>query len=264
MLRLLREGRTRLLVIAAAMAAWFALILGVTRTAAADVQAKTELFDSALTRGFGLGSLASPDLLLAQLVGVSFNHPILLALVGAVTVGPGARACQGELRAGTLDVTLARPLSRTRYLLGYALVMLLESALLMLVAFASMVGFEALFDVPGTLHLDRAAALCLVATLVFASFGAIAMLVSVLLGRRGNAVFVSIGVLIVMFAITFARRAWDAELLDLLDRASVFRWLDASGILLGVDVTATDVLAPTAIIVGCIALAAWRFERRDL
>jgi ABC-type transport system involved in multi-copper enzyme maturation permease subunit len=262
--RLLREGRTRHVVITLAMVAWFALILGVIRGAVDDITAQTEMMGGALSKGFGLGPIADPDSLVAQMIGVSFNHPILLALVGAVTVAPGARACQGELHAGTLDVTLARAVSRTRYLLAYVIVIALLDAVLMLASWLAMVGFDRILDVPGTLDAGRAALLCLESFIVFLDFGAIAVLVSVLLGRRASAMSTTIGVLVVMFALTFANRAWETDVLDWLDHLSIFHWLDATGIMQGVPLAANDLLVPLAIAVACVSIALWRFERRDL
>ncbi len=262
--RLVREGRVRYAIIGVAMAAWFTLMLVVTRGAAAEITAKAEIFDSALTRGFGLGALVNADAILAQMVGVSFNHPIVLALIGAVTVAPGARACQGELRDGTLDMTLARSISRTRYLSAYVVLITCITAVLMLIAFATIVGSHRLFDVPGQLDLGRAALMCVNAFVVFLTFGAIALLVSVLLGRRGNATFATIGVLAVMFAITFAERAWSTDLLELLAPISVFHWLDPTATLTGVDLRPSQLLVPIVLSAICVAVALWRFERRDL
>ncbi len=263
-LRILRTDRACLLILAGAMVAWFALIMLVTRSAAADVQAKTEMFDSPLTRGFGLGSLVTPDGILAQLVGVSFNHPIVLALVGGATVTYGARACQGELRDGTLEFALARSVSRTSHLLAYAIVILVSLTMLMVVAWASMIGFERAFDVPGTLDAGRAAVMCVNAGVSFLGFGAIALVASVFGARARNATFVTIGILVMMFAITFAERAWDADWLDVAGPLSLFHWYDPAPVLLGVSVPASHVLIPAAIAVGLFVVALWRFEHRDL
>jgi hypothetical protein len=67
-----------------------------------------------------------------------------------------------------------------------------------------------------------------------------------------------------MFALTFAQRAWSNGVLDTLGPLSIFHWLDAAGVMLGVDVAANDLLVPLAIAVGCVSVALWRFERRDL
>lgn len=262
--RLLREGRVRYAIVLAGMAAWFALMLLVTRESAKDLVAKSEIFDSALTRGFGLGNLVDADAIVSQMVGVSFSHPIVLALVGAMTIAPGARACQGELRDGTLDTTLARSISRTRYLLSYVVLIVVGTAALMAISFVTIVGVDRALAVPGDLAVDRVALVCLNAFLVFVTFGAIALLVSVLLGRKGNATFAAVGVLIVMFALTFAERAWSAGLLERLAPLSVFHWLEAGETLAGADVEPAQLIVPFAVSVACVVLAVWRFERRDL
>lgn len=264
LVRLVRTGRLRIAVLSASMAAWFLLIMAVVAGMAEDIEAKTQLFGGALMEGFGIGAIASPDMLVQQMAGVSFNHPVVLALVGGVTVAPAVRACQGELLDGTLDVTLAGPVSRLRYLGGYAVSIVLATATLMVVTWASMIGFERLLGVPGTIDAGAAAMTCLNAFAVFLTFGAIALLVSVLLGRVGNAMFVTIGVLVVMFAITFAERIWSAGWIQLIGPMSVFHWFDPGATLGSRDVRVRDVLVPLAEAVACFALAAWRFERRDL
>lgn len=262
--RLLRTERTKLVVLSAAMAAWFALMMLIVRNAAEDVTVKTQFAGSAFTRGFGLTDLISPDAIIAQLTGVSFNHPIVLALVGAVTIAPGARACQGELERGTLDMTLARPVSRAAYLLGYVAYVLIAVTVLMVVAWAAILGFDRLLAVPGELQVGRVSVMCLNAGLVFATFAGIALLISVLLGRRGNAVFVTIGVLVVMYALTFAERAWSAELLERLGPLSIFHWFDPGNTLMGVPVYTSDLVVPAAVFAAGVAGALWWFERRDL
>lgn len=262
--RILRTERVRLLVIGLAVVAWFALIMLVTRSAAADLRATTQQFDSPLTKGFGLGSLLTPDGIIAQLVGVSFNHPIVLALVGGVTVSFGARACQGELRDGTLESTLARSVSRTSYLMAYVVVIVLSLVAFLVVAWASMVGFERAFGLPGTLDAGRAAVMCVNAGVSFLGFGAIALLVSVFAARSHSATFVTVGILVVMFAITFAERAWAAAWLDVVGPLSLFHWYDPAPVLLGLSVPTSHFVVPLAISIVAVALALWRFERRDL
>ncbi|MBC7462609.1 MAG: ABC transporter permease subunit [Thermoleophilia bacterium] len=262
--RLLRTERTRLIILSLALAVWFLLILLVVRSSAADVAAQSQAFGSNLGKGFGLGSLITPTAVLTQLLGVSFNHPIVLAIIGAATVALGARACQGELLHGTLDVTLSRSLARWRYLLGYAVVMALATVLLMSVSWGAMVGLERLLHVPGELEAGRAFEACANGAVVFFACGTIALLVSVLLGRRGSAMFVSVGVLVVMYATTFVERVWSNAILQFIAPVSVFHWFDPGAVLSGTGPTAADYAVPSLIAIACTALAAWRFERRDL
>lgn len=263
-LRLLRTEALRIGIVYGAMVLWFLLIYAVVRGAKETIVNSTQLGGSALLKGFGLGNLISPDAILQQMTGVSFNHPIVLALVGAVTVSLGVRACQGELLAGTLDVTLAGPVRRTRYLAGYITVIVVATAGLMLVALASMVLWDAVLEVPGTIDFADAARTCAMGFATFLTFGALALLVSVLLGPRGSAMFTTVGILVVMFALTFVERAWNNDIIQWIAPISVFHWFDPGPTLAGVPVRTRDFAIPIAESVAAFGLACGAFERRDL
>lgn len=262
--RLLRGDARRFAMLSASLVLWFVLILLVVRNGAAAIGMKTDLAGSSILKGFGIGSLATPDSLLAQMIGVSFNHPLVLALVGAVSVAPGVRACQGELLAGTLDITLARPITRWQYLLAYTVHALIGVVVLMVVAWAAMVGLDTVLGVPGELDPGRAALACLQAGLVFFSFYAVALALSVAMARVGNAMFAAVGVLAVMFALTFVQRAWDSSIIGTIEHASVFHGFDPSATLQGMTVTTGDVLTPIVVAIIGLGFAFVRFQRRDL
>jgi ABC-type transport system involved in multi-copper enzyme maturation permease subunit len=261
--RLLRTERTRLLVLSGTLLLWFLLIMLVVRSNSSGL-ANADLFGSSLGKGFGIGALVTPTDVLTQLLGVSFNHPIVIAILGAASIALGARSCQGELERGTLDVTLAHAISRRRYLLGYVTMIALAIAWLMAVSWLAMVGFARLLDVPGTLDPGRAALACANGAAVFFAFGAIAVLVSVLLGRRGNAMFVTVGILVVMYAIAFIDRIWNTAAMDLLAPLSLFHWFDPGPTLAGATPSVADFLVPLGAALACVVVALWRFERRDL
>ena len=46
---------------------------------------------------------------------IGFQHPLAIGLVGIFAVGSTASAVAGEREGGTLEVLLARPLSRRRF-----------------------------------------------------------------------------------------------------------------------------------------------------
>lgn len=262
--RLLRTEALRFGVVYGSIVLWFLLILGVVKGAKQTVTTKVDMAGGSLMQGFGIGNLSTPDSFLQQMAGVSFNHPIVLALVGALTTALGVRACQGELLQGTLEVTLAGPVRRTNYLLGYVAVMVVATAGLMFVAWAAMLGLDWLLDVPGTIAVGDAARACAVGFATFLTFGAIALLVSVLLGRHGSAMFTTVGVLVAMFALTFAERAWSNDVVQWLAPVSVFHWFDPGATLGGAPVRVRDWLVPLLESAGCIAAACVIFERRDL
>jgi hypothetical protein len=262
--RLLREDSHRIAIVLGSMVAWFGLIMLVVRNADPLIEAKTQAVGSSVMRGFGIGSLTSPDEMIAQMAAVSFNHPIVLALVGALTISPAVRACQGELRANTLELTLTRPLGRTRYLVSVIVHIIWTLILLMLVTWASMVGFDRLLSVPGTIQPDRAAIAVLNGGLVFLGFAAVALLSSVVLARKGNAMFTSIGILVLMFADTFTERAWPSTTSHAIGRLSLFHWFDPGATLLGAPMHVANLLVPAAISAAGFLAAIWLFERRDV
>lgn len=263
-LRLLRTERLRLIILSLSMTLWFLLIMAVVKNATTLVATKTDAMGDSISKGFGIGQMITPDAVIAQMAGVSFSHPIVLALIGAVTVGLGARSCQGELERGTLDITLSRAISRTRYLLGYIVVMVVSVCILMTTAGVSMVALDRMLDVPGTIYVDRAVQACLNGTCVFIAFGAIAILMSVVLGRRFSATFTTVGILVAMFALTFAENVWSTPVLDWLGPLSLFHWFQPGNTLSGFTPGAANYVVPLAATLVMMAIALWRFERRDL
>jgi ABC-2 type transport system permease protein len=57
----------------------------------------------------------------ADLLAFGWNHPIALAIGGAAAIVLASRAVAGEIEAGTLELVLSQPITRTRYLAGQAL-----------------------------------------------------------------------------------------------------------------------------------------------
>ena len=109
-----RAFRLRLLVVAAALALWGMLLPIVYDAFGAEI---SEILDSGLIpeqflqfTEFGGGDLFS----LAGSVSLGFIHPIAVGLGLVFAVGFAAQAIAGERQRGTLEVLLARPLSRRR------------------------------------------------------------------------------------------------------------------------------------------------------
>ena len=65
---------------------------------------------------FGSGSLFT----LPGAITIGFEHPIGIGLVAIFAVGAAANAVAGERESGTLEVLLARPLSRRRLYVSVA------------------------------------------------------------------------------------------------------------------------------------------------
>jgi len=109
-----RAYRLRLAVVAIALALWGALLPIIYDAFGEEIG---EIMDSGLIpeqftqfTEFGGGDLFS----MAGSVSLGFIHPIAVGLGLVFAVGFAAQAIAGERQRGTLEVLLARPLSRRR------------------------------------------------------------------------------------------------------------------------------------------------------
>lgn len=113
----------------------------------------------------------------------SFVVPLLLLIAA---IGAGARATAGEEERGTLDLLLANPISRRRLVLDKLAALCAEVAVLAVVLWlALIVGAAAVGMHISATHLGAAIA---AAALLACAYGAIALFLGALLGRRGAAI----------------------------------------------------------------------------
>ena len=113
----------------------------------------------------------------------SFMIPLLLMIYA---VGAGARAVAGEEEAGTLDLLLSNPVSRTRLVLEKALAMAVQLALLALVLFGSIAVPAPLFSLD--IGAGAVAAAVAATSLLALVFGSLALLVGAATGSRAAAI----------------------------------------------------------------------------
>jgi ABC-2 type transport system permease protein len=186
LLKTLRDTRRGLLWWSLGLAGMSALMIAVYPTVRdnPDLNKMVEEYPDALKAFVGFGGdldyTSGAGYLGSELF--SFMVPLLL-LVAAI--GVGARATAGEEERGTLDLLLANPLSRRRLVLEKAGALAAELALLGAVLWLSLLaGVEAVSMDVSAAHLAAATAS---ATLLAFAFGAIALLVGALTGRRGAA-----------------------------------------------------------------------------
>lgn len=110
----------------------------------------------------------------------SFVVPLLLLIAA---IGAGARATAGEEEQGTLDLLLANPISRRRLVLDKLAALCAEIVVLALVLWLSLIVGAAAVG----MHISAAhlAAACTAAALLAVAYGAIALFLGALIGRRG-------------------------------------------------------------------------------
>lgn len=202
-----RWQRIRLLVVGIAAVIWGGLFplfyvqfSGALRQLAASGAIPEQLLN------FGSGSLFT----LPGAITLGFQHPLALALIGIFAVGAASSAVAGERQRGTLEVLLARPISR-RSLYGSVAVAMLAMVLLMVgLVLIGMVGGAALQNVLDELDLSRLPLVLLNGFLLWAAFAAFALATSVTFDRAGPAMGLSLAYLLVNYFLEILGSLWSA------------------------------------------------------
>jgi ABC-2 type transport system permease protein len=250
--------RLKLLVVAVALAIWGTLMPIIYQAFRSQI---TFVLDSGLIPK-GLMSFGGGDMFsLAGVVALGFIHPLAVAMVLVFALGFTVNAVAGERQRGTLEVLLARPISRR----SLYVTLLAASVLFIAVAIAAqVVGIvvgSALSGALGGLPADRLAQMWLNAFLVFVAIGAVSLLASVSFDRLSPALTVSLAVVLVSYFLEILGSLWtDARGLQ---PWSLFHYLDPRGALAG-TMTAADWMVPVVVIVVAVAAALVVFPRRDL
>lgn len=257
-LQTLRGQRVKLLVVCLALALWGSLMPIVYGTFGQTFRSIIEsgLIPEQLTQ-FGGGDIFS----LSGSLALGAIHPISLILNSIFAVGFAAAAVAGERQRGTLEVLLARPVSRrVTYVTLLAATFVFVALALAANILGAIVG-SVVAGVSGELTLDRLPRLWLSGFLVFSAIGAIALAASVSFDRLTPALGISVAVVVVMYVLEVLGTFWpDAKGLQ---PYSLFHYYDAKAILENASSVANLVL-PAIVAVVAIAWALVEFPRRDL
>ena len=249
----------KLLVVALALAVWGSLMPVIFKAFRSQI---SFIIDSGLIPkqllSFGGGDMLS----LAGVVAIGFIHPLAVAMVLVFALGFTVNAVAGERQRGTLEVLLARPISRRRIygtlLRGERPVHRRRGRRPGRWASSSA---SALSGELGGLAADRLALMWLNAVLVFVAIGAVSLLASVSFDRLSPALTTSLAIILMSYFLEILGSLWaDAKGLQ---PWSLFHYLDPRGAL-GGTMSAADWTVPTAIIVVAVAAALVIFPRRDL
>lgn len=206
---------------------------------------------------FGNGDILS----LSGAIALSLIHPISIVLTSVFAVGFSSAAIAGERQRGTLEVTLARPVSRQAFYLtlltacfgfiGLAIAALLTGG----IAGATFSGVISEID------LARIPLVWLNGVLLFSALAAIGLAASVTFDRLAPALGWTLGIGVVMYVLEVLGSLWpDAEFLQ---PYSLFHYLQAKAILIG-NANPSDLAVLAAVIGAAILWALIVFPRRDL
>jgi ABC-2 type transport system permease protein len=258
LLQTLRWNRIRLLAVMVAAFGW-GLLIPVVYVQFSD--AFRDMVESGLIpenlMNFGSGSLFT----LPGAITLGLQHPLAIAFLGIFAIGSTTGAIAGEREKGTLEVLLARPISRaTVYTtLAVAVIILLAVVLLALLG-GQVVGvaIQGLSD-----ELDLAAMPLVVANglLLWGAFAAFGLAASVTFDRHAPALGLSLAYLLVNYFLEILGSLWTDVAWS--QEYSLFHHFQPGEILQGNADPIDFVILGVAVIVP-VVYALIVFPRRDL
>jgi len=255
--RLITEHRVRFPLILLGVLVFGFVLVGVFAAADAGTRASSVSGNAAIAfRLLGLDPLAA-------WVSLGQVHPIFLVLSALFAVSVGVRSVAGELEAGTLELTLARPVSRARYL-GTRLALLVPGCLLVAGAYAvGALAGDRTFDAPGApLQPGRMLLAAMESALLLLAVGTLAVLVSAYGSERGRALSWVLGIAIGMYAANFLLVLWEPT--RNLARLTFFWYFSPGATIQRGDVDWGDLAVLAAWSVAASGAAIRHFQRRDL
>jgi ABC-2 type transport system permease protein len=254
----LRWQRTRLLIVILAAIGWGALI-PVIYSAFSELIA--ELAGSgAIPRellNVGSGTLET----LPGAITLGLQHPLAISMLGVFAVGASATAVAGERASGTLEVLLARPISRTALYVSLAVALLLVVLLVLTVMLGAMVGTSIGLGFGDEIDAGRLPLVVLNGFGLWAAFTTFGLAASVSFDRPGPAVGLTLAWLVIHYFLEILGSLWtDASWTQ---DYSLLHHFNPGAILTG-DVPALDLLIVFAAAVIPFVYGLIVFPRRDL
>jgi hypothetical protein len=255
-------GRTArpLIAIALVLCAFQLALIAAASSIAADgnVGGLARLVPGFLQQSLGLALLS-----FAGMTTIGYFDAIIVMLVVLFAIHLAAEPA-GDIEAGLVDLILARPLPRAWLLTRSVFVMMSSTSVLVLVMSAALwVGLlwlaprQAIWPDPRVV-VKMGAHLILVAW----CFGAWSLAASAWARRRGTAVAIVAIVGVALYLLDFVGMIWRP-----LARAatlSPFYYFHGGAILSGTASTARDLVVLGSIATAGVAVAYWRFAKRDL
>ena len=256
--RTLAWQRTRWIIVSLALFGW-GLLIPVFYAAFSDVirdLANSGAFPEELL-SFGSGSLFS----LPGAVTLGTQHPIAIAMIAVFAVGATSMAIAGERQRGTLEVLLARPVSRTAVYVSITLALLVVVAVVVAALIAGFVAGASLQGVLDDLPLEHLPMVWLNGFLLWGAFATFGLAASVTFDRPGPAIGLTLAYLLVHYFFEILGSLWQEA--EWTQEYSLFHHFNSTEILAGAA-EPIDLLILGLVFLIPIAYALVVFPRRDL
>jgi ABC-2 type transport system permease protein len=194
-------------------------------------------------------------------VTLGLQHPLAIAMVGIFAVGATATAIAGERQRGTLEVLLARPISRRGLYASIALALFVVVVIALAAILAGFLAGSALLDLLDELDIGRMPLVLAYGALLWLGFAAFGLAASVSFDRSGPAIGLSLAYLLINYFLEILGSLWTDVAWS--QEYSLFHHFQPAEIL-GGEADPIDFVILTAAIVLPIVYALIVFPRRDL
>jgi ABC-2 type transport system permease protein len=206
---------------------------------------------------FGSGSLFT----LPGAITLGLQHPLAIAFLGIFAIGSTAGSIAGERERGTLEVLLARPISRTTLFVTLAVAILILLTLVLLALLGGQVAGVAIQGLTDELDLGAMPLVLANGLLLWGAFAAFGLAASVSFDRQGPALGLSLAYLLVNYFLEILGSLWTDVAWS--QEYSLFHHFQPGEILQGNADTLDFVILGVAVVVP-IVYALIVFPRRDL
>jgi len=190
-----------------------------------------------------------------------FQHPVTLVAALAFVV-LAATIPAGERESGFLDLLLARPVRRSRYLIAVLGLLLAGAVLLPLALLAGAAAGLARVSVEGQLPWWRYAPCAGGLAVLLLSIGGYTLFLASGARRRGRAVGLAVGVTLLTYVIEVLADFWTA--FDRIRWVSPFHYFKPIAAAVVPETPIQDPIVLLGVFAAFAVLAAARFERQDL
>lgn len=195
-------------------------------------------------------------------LALGYTHPVYHMLVSAVVIWIAARGLAGEMESGSVQVALARPVSRREFYFARVGDVVLVAAWVAVVASAGVLAGLAYSQPDGTMVTSHFLAQIGTSFLLALAIGGVALVASARADRMGQAVGWTAAFLIISYVIDYFANLW--SFLRPLQPISVFDYYDPPTALAKGTIAASNAAVLLAVFAVCVVAGTIVFVRRDL
>lgn len=206
---------------------------------------------------FGSGNLFT----VAGALTLGFQHPIAISLVAVVAVGATSYAIAGERQRGTLELLLARPITRGTLVVTLAVALVAATALVVLAHLSGMILGVYMQGLEGELEMGQLPLVAANGALLWTAFATFGIGASATFDRPGPAVGLALGYLVLNYFLEVLGSFWTDVAWT--QEYSLFHHFQPVELFAGRGDPFDFALLAAASLIP-MAYALWVFRRRDL